>query len=91
MTESLPIIEARSKLSSLPERLEQDPSIGAIAITRRGKPVMALMSWELYESIAETLEVMGDEELMSALRKSVQEVDASRTVSWKTVKEKLDL
>jgi prevent-host-death family protein len=49
MRKELPITEARHALTSLPERLAEDP--GAVAITRRGKPVLAVMSWDLYESI----------------------------------------
>ena len=45
MTKDIPITEARHELTSLPERLaDQD---GAVAITRRGKPVLAIMPWEL--------------------------------------------
>lgn len=91
MTRSIPIIEARNQLTSLPEQLEQEPDVGAIAITRRGKPVLALMSWNLYESIVETLEIMGDTELMAALRQSIKEVHEGKTVAWETVKAELNL
>lgn len=89
MNKEIPITEARHELTSLPERLAKEP--GAVAVTRRGKPVLALMPWELYESIVETLEIMGDEELMAALRKSIKEADAGKAIPWKTVKAKLGL
>ena len=42
--------------------------------SRLGKPVLAVMPWELYETITETLEVMADEELTSVLKESIAPV-----------------
>jgi len=39
------ITEARRELPSLPDRLRDAP--GAIAVTKREKPVLAIMPWEL--------------------------------------------
>ena len=74
--ETLSITEARNLLTKLPEQLAAQRS--AIPLTRRGKPVMALISWDLYLAIQETMEVMGDPELMSALRESIKDVVAGR-------------
>lgn len=91
MTRSMPIIEARNRLTALPEELEREPEVGAVAVTRRGKPVLALMSWELYESIAETLEILGDEKAMIALRQSIREAARGKTIPWETARKKLKL
>ena len=53
MLKDIPITEARHELTSLPERLAKTP--GAVAVTRRGKAVLAIMPWDLYESLVETL------------------------------------
>lgn len=89
MRKELPITEARHALTSLPERLAEDPS--AVAITRRGKPVLAVMPWDLYESITETLEIMGDDELMAALHQGIKEIEAGKGISWEQVKRELGL
>ena len=34
---------------------------------------MAVMPWDLFESIVETIEIMGDPETMTALREGVQD------------------
>jgi antitoxin YefM len=83
----LPITRARDELTSLPGRLAQEP--GAVAVTRRGEPVLAILPWELYESLEETLEILGDEELMAALRQSLAEAAAGQTVPWEEVKAEL--
>ena len=91
MTDSMPIIEARKRLTGLPEHLQSQPEQSAIAVTRRGKPVLALMSWDFYESLVETIEVMSDEKLMSQLRKSIKEVSAGQVKPWTVVKKELGL
>ena len=89
MVKDIPMTEARHKLTSLPERLAKEP--GAVAVTRRGKPVLALMPWELYESIVETLEIMGDEKLMAALRQGIKEAEEGKGIPWEEAKKKLGL
>lgn len=70
------ISEIREAITRLPEQFEHEPE--AVAITRHGKPVMAILPWELYESIMETLEVMGDAELMAAFRQGVKDIEEGR-------------
>jgi antitoxin YefM len=79
--------EARNELTSMPELLEKQQ--GAVAITRRGKPVLALMPWDLYESIIETLEILGDEKMMTALQKGIEEIAAGKGISWDKAKRAL--
>ena len=91
MTRSMPIIEARNKFTRLPERLERGPESGVLAVTRRGKPVLAVMPWELYESLVETMEIMGDEKLMAALRRGIQEIEKGKGIAWEEAKRRLKL
>jgi PHD/YefM family antitoxin component YafN of YafNO toxin-antitoxin module len=85
----LSITEARRRLPSLPDRLREKPA--AIAITKREKPVLAIMPWDLYESIIETLEIMGEAELMEALRKSIRDVEEGRTFTMEEIELELKL
>ena len=82
MPKSLSIIEARKKLTNIPELFEQEADLDVVAITRRGRPVMAIMPWELYEAIEETLEILGDEALMMQLRESIAELKAGQLIPW---------
>jgi antitoxin YefM len=91
MPRTMSIVEARNKLTSLPEDFEQDPEMGAVAVTRRGKPVLAVMPWELYEALVETLEILGDAELMTALRQSIKEAEAGKGIPWEDAKRTLGL
>jgi prevent-host-death family protein len=86
----MPMVEARKKLTALPDELKHDGEIDVVEVTRRGKPVLAVMPWELYEAIAETLEVMGDERLLTGLRQSIREIEQERTIPWDEAKRELD-
>lgn len=87
MSLSIPIIKARDKLTSFPEQLEREP--GAVTVTRHGEPVLAILPWNLYESIVETLEVLSDPDLMVALRQGIKEADEGKAVSWERAKKEL--
>jgi len=60
-----------------------------VKVTRDGKPIMAILSWEMYESIMETLEVLGDAELMAAFRQGIKELAEGKIRPWKEVKKEL--
>ena len=72
--------EARKQLPKLADALEKHPEIGAVKITRQGKPVLAVLSWDLYESVLETMEIMSDPELMAAFRQGVKEMKEGKGI-----------
>jgi len=82
------ITKVRDDLTRLPERLEGESK--AVAVTRRGKPVMAILCWELYEALIETLDVMGDPEFFSALQQSVEEMNAGEVIPWEAALKELE-
>lgn len=72
----LGLTETRDILFKLPERLLHFRD--AVAVTKNGRPVMAVMSWELYESLMDTLEAAGNARLAESLG-NVCEDDAEPT------------
>lgn len=85
----LPITEAREALTSLPDKLHATHE--TITVTRRGKPVLAILSWEEYESLVETLEILSDEEQMAFLRQGIADMRQGKLIPWEQVKRKLQL
>ncbi|MDD5289171.1 MAG: type II toxin-antitoxin system Phd/YefM family antitoxin [Dehalococcoidales bacterium] len=83
-TKELNTVDARRKLTKLPEELGDNPA--TVAVTRRGKPVLAIMTWEDYQSILETLEILSDDEAVQQLRRSIKEVKEGKTISWQEAK-----
>ena len=86
-TEQLSMIDARKELTRLPRRLEHEAA--TVAVTRYGQPVLAIMTWEDYEALLETLEILGDDTAMAALRRSAQDVRQGRTILWREAKARL--
>jgi prevent-host-death family protein len=84
----LTISEARKALLDLPEKLART-SERAVTITRRGRPVLAILPWEFYESIVETLDILGDPEMVRALRESLDDLERGRVVSNAEAKKRL--
>jgi antitoxin YefM len=86
-TKELTTVDARKKLTKLPEELGDNPATEAV--TRRGKPVLAIMTWKDYEAILETLEILSDDKAVEQLRHSIKEVKEGKTYSWKDAKARL--
>jgi len=91
MTKTLPITEARHKLKDLTEEFAREHEPEAVAVTKRGKPVLAVMPWDFYETLIETLEILGDEDLMEGLRQSILDLKEGKTIPWEEVKKDLGL
>lgn len=91
MTKSIPITKARSQLTELPEEFGKNPHMDAVTVTRRGEPVLAILPWEMYESLVETMEILSDEELMRSLRKGIEEAKKGKLIPWERVKKELSL
>ena len=79
MVKNMSITQVRGKLTSIHKDIQND----TIAITNRGEPVLALMNWDLYSSILETIEILSDPDLVGELQKSIEEVKQGMTVSLK--------
>jgi PHD/YefM family antitoxin component YafN of YafNO toxin-antitoxin module len=61
----------------------------AVTITRRGRPVLAVIPWEFYESIVETLDMLSDPERVLALRESIEDLQRGRLASHAEAKKRL--
>ena len=87
MARELPITEARAKLTQIANDLvgSQD----TVTVTNRGKPMMALIGYEMYESIMESLEIMSDPDLMAQLRKSLREARSEDVIGLDQVEREL--
>jgi len=86
--ERLSITEARKSFMKLPQTTDKQQ---IIAVTRRNQEVMAIMSWELYEGLLETLDILADSELMENLKKAFRDTSSGRTYSIEKARERLGL
>lgn len=87
MSKYLTITEARRQLLDLPSELNDEPVI----ITKHGKPVMAALSFEQYESLLETLSILSDRSFANQLQESITQAERRETISWEEAKAKLGI
>ena len=96
MGHTLSISEVQKEITRLPEHFAEEP--GAVTVTQYGKPVMAILPFNTYkslletiEALQETLEILQDEELMTTFRESVKALQSGEMVDWEDAKRELGL
>ena len=89
MAKTVPFTEARTRLSELFDEVEQQHE--HVIVTRNGRPTAVVVSADEYEALEETLEILGDEETLTALRESEADVQAGRVFELGAVRRELGL
>jgi len=84
------LTDVRRRLSRIVQRFERAPST-IMAVSKRGKSVVVLLSMEGYEGLLETLDILGDRKLMASLRRSMRQMKAGKTISLEQVRKSLGL
>ena len=79
MVKQMSISETRRKITSLEDELSYDDTI---SVTNHGKEIFALLRWDTYESIAETLEILSDEEAFTELKKGIAQIEKNQLVDF---------
>ncbi|MEA3416341.1 MAG: type II toxin-antitoxin system Phd/YefM family antitoxin [Thermodesulfobacteriota bacterium] len=86
--QKLSITEARKAFMKFFDKTEGNQ---VIAVTKRNKEVMAVMSWDLYEGLLETMEILGDPELMGDIKQGMEEIKSGKTYSIEESRRRLGL
>ncbi len=84
---SIPRSSACGMLTRLSEQLSKEKR--AVAVTKRGKPVLVVIPWDLYESIVETMEIMEDVEMMNGIREGIKDMREGNLILHEEVKARL--
>jgi antitoxin YefM len=86
--ETIPITEAKARIAELADRVAREHD--HFTITRNGRADVMLISVAEYESMQETLDILGDEETLADLRQSREDFAASDTYSAAQVSAELE-
>jgi len=86
---TLPLTEARARLSELIDELESRHE--HVVITRNGRPAAVLVAAGEQEALEETLEILQDEGILQALAESEKDVKEGRLESLREVRRELGL
>jgi antitoxin YefM len=79
MTETVPLAEARNRLSELASLVETTHE--RIVVTRNGRPAFALISLDDIESMEETLSLLSDPDALAGIRESQREFSEGNGVA----------
>lgn len=71
-----PFTEVRDNLSSIIDGLVETG--GEFVVTRHGKPAAVILAHDDYEDLIETLNILNDDEAMSAIREAREDMAAGR-------------
>ena len=82
------ISETRKRITSLEDELSFDDTI---SVTNHGKEVFALIRWDTYESIAETLDIISDDDLMDKLKIGIQQIKEGKLIDFDLVKHEINV
>jgi antitoxin YefM len=74
MMEQMPLAEVKNRLSEVVDEVEREHA--RVVITKHGRPAAVVVSAEDLESLEETLEIMGNERLLSDIKAAVAELKA---------------
>ncbi len=88
MVKQMSITETRKRITSLENDLSYEDTI---SVTNHGKEVFALLRWDTYESIAETLEILSDEEMYSELKIGIKQAMNNELVDFDDYKNAINV
>ena len=87
MINTVSLKELRPELPKVIARI--DGKLDRYVVTKRGKPVVVMMSIEDYESLMETLDILADPKAMAGIRKGEKDIREGKTRSWSEIKASL--
>ena len=88
MVKQMSISETRRRITSLEDELTFEDTI---SVTNHGKEVFALIRWDTYESIAETLDIISNEKLYAELKIGIQQLNNNELIDFDDFKKSLDV
>ncbi|NQS97238.1 MAG: type II toxin-antitoxin system Phd/YefM family antitoxin [candidate division Zixibacteria bacterium] len=83
---TIPSTEVGSHIDEILQEVEQE----IVRITRHNKPKAVIISYELYESLLETLEILSDSEMIESIQTAEREIAESEYVNWEDFKRNLE-
>jgi prevent-host-death family protein len=84
---TIPLAEARAQLSKLVDDAMRTHE--RVEVTKNGRRAAVLLSADDYDSLMETLDILGDAEAMAAIRESESDIVAGRLHSLDEVEAEL--
>ena len=87
MVTTVTLKELRPALPKVIQRI--DGKLDRYIVTKRGKPVVVMLSMDDYASLMETLDILADPQAMAGIRRGEANIRQGRTRSWQQIKRSL--
>ena len=87
MINTVSLKELRPGIPKIIDRI--DGKLDRYVVTRRGKPVVVMLSIEDYESLMESLDILADPDAMAGMRKGEEDIRKGRSRSWAEIRASL--
>ena len=87
MVNTVSLKELRPELPKVIKRI--DGRLDRYVVTKRGKPIVVMLSIDDYESLMETLDILADPRVMTGLRQGEEDIRRGKTRSWQEIKRSL--
>ena len=78
----LPVTKVKRNLLEILKEMEQEEE--TIALTKNGEAIGVMMSLSRYEGLLETIEILSDRKIMTALKASRKDFKSGRAVDHKS-------
>ena len=88
MVKQMSISETRKRITSLEAELSYEDTI---SVTNHGKEVFALLRWDTYESIAETLDIISDESAYDELKTGIMQLKNNSLIDFEEFKKSINV
>jgi len=88
MVNTITLKELRPKLPDVINSI--DGRLDRYIVTKRGRPVAAMMSIDDYEGLLETIEILSDKQTVKRIKQSKKEIAEGKTVSLKDLRKRLE-
>lgn len=89
MTKTLSITKAREELTIIGDRAKR--FLEKFIVTVNGSPSFIIMSYDEYQSMQETSEILADKKLMRDIKTAEEELRDGKGIPWEKVKKELKL
>ena len=88
MVKQMSISETRKRMTSLESDMSYEDTI---SVTNHGKEVLAILKWETYESIAETLDILSDPDSYNDLKAGITQAQAGNVIDFEDFKKTVNV
>ena len=79
----LPVTKVKREFLEILKTMEQD--YATVTVTRNGEPVGIIMTPDRYEALLETIEILGDNKTLQALKASHKDFKSGRVYTHEAV------